>query len=187
MNSARFTNPIHNNAPSPASGDTSDRIRDGAYTNRNANPLSNTLNGDTSSLAANTYIQNYQCQNPQNHYTNCNFYGADHAPAAQNSRAIHPIAQTSPADSFYKTPVHPAHTIEPRSLLIPLYWPWILLTSFIRIILRATVITDVEQTPRSILPRHARDLEDHPNTVPPSIPIWAPASPADQPERQWHA
>ncbi|KAK1227456.1 hypothetical protein PQX77_009541 [Marasmius sp. AFHP31] len=180
MNSASFTTPTHDNTPTPVPGHTNDRIRDGAYTNRNANPLANTVNGDTSSLAANTYIQNYQCQNPHNHYTNCNFYGADHTPAAQSARAIDPVAQTNAADSFYTTPVHPAHIIEPRSLLMPLYWPWILLTSFIRVIRPTAAITDVEQAPRGILPRHTRDLEGHPNTVPSFIPNRAPASPADE-------
>ncbi|KAK1222989.1 hypothetical protein PQX77_014135 [Marasmius sp. AFHP31] len=169
----RFTTPTHDNPPSPFPGDTSDRIRGGAYTNRNANPLANTLNGDTSSLAANTYIQNYQCQNPQNHYANCNFYGADHTPAPQNTRAINPVAQTNEADSSRTA-------IESRSILIPLYWPWILLTSFIRVILRAAAITDVESTPRSILPRHTRDLGDQPGTLPTSIPTSAPPSPADE-------
>ncbi|KAK1234444.1 hypothetical protein PQX77_002353 [Marasmius sp. AFHP31] len=176
----RFTTPTHDNPPSPFPGDTSDRIRGGAYTNRNANPLANTLNGDTSSLAANTYIQNYQCQNPQSHYNGCNFYGTDHTPAAQNARAIYPVSQTNAADLFHTTPAHLTHAIESRSLLIPLYWPWILLASFMRLILRAAVITDVERTPRSILPRHTRDLEDDPNTVPSSIPIWVPAAPADE-------
>ncbi|KAK1230298.1 hypothetical protein PQX77_006613 [Marasmius sp. AFHP31] len=172
MSSTRFTTPTHDNTPSPAPRETSERIRNGAYTNRNANPLANTLNGDTSSLAANTHIQNYQCQSPQNNYTNCNFYGGDHTPSSQ-----HPIARDStPTTAGVGVASRNilAHEHEPRSLLVPFYWSWALLSSFIRVILRAGAISGVERAPRDILPRHTRDLEDHPNTddrfPPSSIP-----------------
>ncbi|KAK1215252.1 hypothetical protein PQX77_022154 [Marasmius sp. AFHP31] len=180
MNPTRTTTPTHDNTPSPAPGDTSDRIRDGPYTNKNANPLANTVNGDTSSLAANTHIQNYQCQSPQNNYTNCNFYGGDHTPASQ-----HPIARDRAPTTGVGVASSNAlsHEHEPQSLLIPFYWPWALLSSFIRVFLRAGAISGVERMPRDILPRNIQDLEDRPNTdrfPPSSNPTRAPGSSADE-------
>ncbi|KAJ8092207.1 hypothetical protein PM082_024034 [Marasmius tenuissimus] len=56
-----------------ASGDTSGRVRSGSYANSNANPLANIVHGDNTTFAPSTYVQNNQCQDVRNHYTNCNF------------------------------------------------------------------------------------------------------------------
>ncbi|KAK1227458.1 hypothetical protein PQX77_009543 [Marasmius sp. AFHP31] len=162
MSTTRATTLTQNTTPSLAPGDSSNPIHGGPYTNRNANPLANTVNGDTSSLAASTHIQNYQCQNPQSHYTHCNFYTGDHSPAAQDAASDRPVANAA-ALPFHTTPPHPAHDIELRSLFVPFYWPWTLLNSFIRVVLRAAAIAGTERAPHDILPRHTQDLENHPN------------------------
>ncbi|KAJ8092214.1 hypothetical protein PM082_024041 [Marasmius tenuissimus] len=158
-------------------GESSDHVHGSAYTNRNINPLANTLNGDTSSLAASTYIQYYQCQNPQSHYTNCNFYAGDHSPAAQNARASDRVSSNIAMGTGR---AHPAHDIEQNSLFVPFYWPWMLFNSFIRVVLRAAAMSTGERTPHGTLPRHTQDLEDSDRStrndgLPSSTPSLIPA------------
>ncbi|KAK1220047.1 hypothetical protein PQX77_017204 [Marasmius sp. AFHP31] len=107
MSSTTFTTPTQNITPRASSG----RAHGGAYTNRNINPLANTLNGDTDSFVSSTHIQNYQCQNPQSHYTNCKFYTGDHTPGTQTPRVGDPIAQANAPNSV--------QAIELRSPSIP--------------------------------------------------------------------
>ncbi|KAK1220050.1 hypothetical protein PQX77_017207 [Marasmius sp. AFHP31] len=169
--------PTQSNTPRFTSG----RVHDGAYTNSNINPLANTLNGNTDSFVSSTYIQNHQCQNPQSHYTHCNFYAGDHTPGAQKGRASNPIAQVNVPDLVPLDP-HPRHRqgIELRSPFVVFYWLCNLLSSFIRVFPRAAAaISSAEHTPRDILPRHIQDVEDHPSTAPSFIPSWAPTSPED--------
>ncbi|KAJ8092204.1 hypothetical protein PM082_024031 [Marasmius tenuissimus] len=167
MSLGRPTTPTQSNIPI----DSLDAS--GVFTNRNASPLANTLNGDTESFTSSTFIHDYQSQNPQSHYTNFNFHAGDHTPAAMGARASdHHIAANVVLDSGYTNPSNFAHENEPRSLLIPFYWPWTLLNSIIRIALRTIAIAGVETAPRDILPQHIKDRKDHPGTdarFPPSF------------------
>ncbi|KAL0061233.1 hypothetical protein AAF712_011936 [Marasmius tenuissimus] len=177
MSSTRLT-PAQNETPG-APADNSDPIHSGSYTNNNSNPLANTLNGDTSSLAAATYIQNYQCQHPQNHYTNCHFYGGDHTPAAQNES----VAPSNASAHSFHTDRNTLELPRPsqRSIFVPFYWSWSLFNSFIQVIIRATAMSIEERAPHDTLPRHIQDLENRLTTddrLPPSSTP-TPTSPAD--------
>ncbi|KAL0061235.1 hypothetical protein AAF712_011938 [Marasmius tenuissimus] len=176
MSSGSPTAPTQNNTHG-IPGESSDHIHGSAYTNENANTLAYTLNGDTSSLAASTYIQNYQCQNPQSHYTNCNFYAGDHSLAAQNARASDRVSSNIAMGTGR---AHPAQDIEQNSLFIPFYWPWNLFNSFIRVVLRAAAMHVGDRAPHGTLPRHTQDLEEPDRPIrndrsPSPIPSLTPA------------
>ncbi|KAK1215253.1 hypothetical protein PQX77_022155 [Marasmius sp. AFHP31] len=174
MSSRRPTAPTQNDTYRTP-GDTTGHIHGGAYTNSNTNPLANTLNGDTSSFSPSTYIQNNQCQDVQNHYTGCHFYNGIPRTAGEAARAADRITANR------AQPENTSHPLEPRSLLMPFYWPWTLLNSFIRVVLHAAAIPSLEHHARDTLPRHAQDLEDVNLNIPPSFtPSLTPRGQADE-------
>ncbi|KAK1230296.1 hypothetical protein PQX77_006611 [Marasmius sp. AFHP31] len=150
-------------------GGTPGRIHGGAYTNSNTNPFANTLNGDTSSFSPSIHIQDNQCQDVQNHYAGCHFYNGIPRTAGEAARAAdHITANQAQSENA-------PYLLESRSLLMSFYWPWTLLNSFIRVVLRAAAIPSLEHHARDTLPRHARDLEDNLNTNDRSPPSFTPS------------
>ncbi|KAK1215254.1 hypothetical protein PQX77_022156 [Marasmius sp. AFHP31] len=129
-------------------------------------PGSNTFNGNTQPFFSSTYIHNYQCQHVYESYSNtyhgCTFYASTPNPRPHESPPLlKPQAQHSRPTP---RPAHATTNYESRCFLMPFYWPWALLRSFIRVILRALV----KRKPRNILRPNAQDdLEAqvrHPNT-----------------------
>ncbi|KAJ8092189.1 hypothetical protein PM082_024016 [Marasmius tenuissimus] len=119
--------------------------------NINDNPFCHTVNGNMHSFIPSTTIRNYQCQHVYENsmiYHGCTVYtGIAHS--TREARSDEQAAAT-------QSPM-PPHCVEPGFSLMPFYWPWALISSFIRIVIRAA---SVSSSPHNTLPMNTQsDLE----------------------------
>ncbi|KAL0061231.1 hypothetical protein AAF712_011934 [Marasmius tenuissimus] len=127
-------------------------------------PGANRFNGNTQPFFSSTYIHNYQCQHVYESYSNtyhgCTFYASTPTP---NPR----LQESPPLLKPHARPSRPTHgsaraagNYENKYFLLPFYWPWVLLKSFVRVIVRAVAMSIGKRTSRNILrPNTQGDLE----------------------------
>ncbi|KAL0059824.1 hypothetical protein AAF712_013397 [Marasmius tenuissimus] len=141
MSSETSTAPTQHNRPS------AENIATGQTTNTNERPFSNTVNGNTRSFLPSTSVHNYQCQHVHENstsYHGCTIYNGTPAPRAPaHEERVNRFSAAEVLDPIS------SHPVEPRSPLMPFYWLWTSIRSFIRALAHAA--------PMSIEGRIARD------------------------------